>query len=118
MQRRAICAHSGSDICSHLNDRQNSNQRNEMTMWPGWLKRLVKRSKTLTALYTKLITKIHWFKDWWGAKIWTRTTEVVTPLGFKLTSSFHPAYQLMRVMKFEVEETTLFTRLLPQMDLF
>jgi len=89
-----------------------------MTMWPGWLKRLVKRSKTLTALYTKLITKIHWFKDWWGAKIWTRTTEVVTPLGFKLTSSFHPAYQLMRVMKFEVEETTLFTRLLPQMDLF
>jgi FkbM family methyltransferase len=67
---------------------------------------------------TSLRWKIHLFKDWWGTKVWTKTTEVLTPLGFKLTSGFHPAYQLMRIGKFEVEETAIITKLLPKVDVF
>ncbi len=58
------------------------------------------------------------FKDWWGTRVWTRTTEVTTPLGFKFTSGFHPAYRLMRAGTFEVEETSLISRLLPRVDVF
>lgn len=56
--------------------------------------------------------------DWWGTKVWTKTIEVVTPLGFKLTSGLHPAYELMRVGKFEIEETAIIKKLLSQVDLF
>lgn len=62
--------------------------------------------------------KIHLFKDWWGTKVWTKTKEVVTPLGFKLTSGFHPAYKQMRTGKFEVEETSAILKLLPKSDIF
>jgi len=61
---------------------------------------------------------MHVLTDWWGTKIWTKTQEVVTPLGFKLTSGLHPAYQLMRTGKFEVEETAIISRLLPKVDVF
>lgn len=72
---------------------------------------------TLTTI-SKLKWKLHIFKDFWGAKVWTKTTEVVTPLGFKLTSGLHPAYELMRTGKFEVEETSIIVKLLPKIDRF
>jgi FkbM family methyltransferase len=62
--------------------------------------------------------KYHLFKDWWGTKVWTKTTEVITPLGFRLTSGFHPAYKQMRTGKFEIEETSVILRLLPKSDIF
>jgi len=83
-----------------------------------WLKKQVKRSDGLVSLYVKLKWKAHLFKDWWGTKVWKKTTEVVTPLGFKLTSGFHPAYQLMRDGTFEVEETTLIKNSLEHVDCF
>jgi FkbM family methyltransferase len=70
------------------------------------------------ALRRSLAWKFHLFKDWWGTRIWTRTTEVVTPLGFKLTSGFHPAYRMMREGTFEPDETLLLTRLLARCDRF
>jgi FkbM family methyltransferase len=78
------------------------------------LKTLAKRSRILVALNWKL----HVLKDWWGTKVWTRTSEVVTPFGFRLTSGFHPAYALMRTGQFEVEETALIKSVLPEVDLF
>lgn len=89
-----------------------------MKILPRWLKDLVKRSDTLTNLYARLIWKRHLLGDWWGTKVWTRTSEVVTPLGFKLTSGSHPAYELMRKGTFEIEETALISRLLPGADVF
>lgn len=62
--------------------------------------------------------KLHLLKDWWGTKIWKKTTEVTTPLGFKLVSGYHPAYKQMRKGKFEVEETRIITRFLDQTDVF
>jgi len=57
-------------------------------------------------------------KDWWGAVVWTRTTEVQTPLGFKLSAGFHPAYDQMRNGTFEPDETALIARLLEHVDRF
>lgn len=67
---------------------------------------------------SKLRWKFHIFKDFWGTKVWTKTVEVTTPLGFKLTSGLHPAYELMRNGKFEVVETAIIIKLLPKVDLF
>lgn len=89
-----------------------------MLKLPRWLKSIAKRSQTIVLLNRSLRWKIHLFKDWWGTKVWTKTTEVLTPLGFKLTSGFHPAYELMRAGTFEVEETAIITKLLPQVDVF
>lgn len=89
-----------------------------MPILPRWLKVLAKRSKTLVELNASLRWKFHVLTDWWGTKIWTKTREVVTPLGFKLISGLHPAYALMRTGKFEVEETAIITKLLPQVDVF
>ena len=50
--------------------------------------------------------------------MWTKTTDVVTPLGFKLRSGYHPAYDLMRNGIFEVEETAILAKLLHEVDLF
>ena len=66
----------------------------------------------------KIKWQLHLLKDWWGTKIWTGTSEVTTPLGFKLVSGFHPAYKLMREGRFEIEETSIITRLLNQIDIF
>jgi FkbM family methyltransferase len=82
------------------------------------LKQLAKLSTTLTNLHRALQWKLHVFKDWWGTRVWTRTTEVRTPLGFKLTSGFHPAYRMMREGTFEPEEVALISRVLPRMDVF
>ena len=87
-----------------------------MTVVPRWGKALVKRSPFLVGLNARWRWKLHLLKDWWGTKIWRKTTEVVTPLGFKLTSGLHPAYALMRTGTFEVEETALIVKSLPQVD--
>lgn len=89
-----------------------------MSILPCWIKSLAKRSKTLVRINASLRWKSHVLTDWWGTKIWTKTKEVVTPLGFKLTSGLHPAYELMRTGKFEVEETEIITKLLPKVDRF
>lgn len=89
-----------------------------MSILPRWLKILAKRSDTLVKLNASLRWKFHVLTDWWGTKVWTKTSEVVTPLGFKLTSGLHPAYELMRTGKFEVEETAIISRLLPRVDVF
>jgi FkbM family methyltransferase len=89
-----------------------------MSILPRWMKALLKRSKTLVKLNVSLRWKFHLLMDWWGTKVWTKTKEVVTPLGFKLTSGLHPAYELMRSGRFELEETTIISKLLPQVDVF
>lgn len=89
-----------------------------MSILPSSLKRFFRRSKTLATLYTKLHWQLYLFKDWWGTKVWKKTSEVMTPLGFKLNSGFHPAYELMRTGQFEVEETALIGKMLTEVDLF
>lgn len=83
---------------------------------PGWLRSSI--GQTVAGLREKLGWKLHLLKDWWGTRVWKGTTEVVTPSGLRLTTGFHPAYELMREGKFEVEETSLITRLLDQVDVF
>lgn len=90
----------------------------ELVILPFWLKNIIGRSSTLETNLKKLDWKIHLVKDWWGTKVWKKTTEVTTPFGFKLTSGFHPAYKLMRAGKFEVEETALILKFIPQIDWF
>lgn len=57
-------------------------------------------------------------KDWWGTQVWTRTTEVLTPLGFRLRAGYHPAYRLMQNGTFEREETEILSKLIPTADRF
>ncbi len=95
-----------------------SRQGTRMNIIPRWAKALMRRSEFLVALNARLRWKLHLLKDWWGTKVWTRTTEVVTPLGFKLTSGFHPAYELMRNGQFEKEETALVSKSLAEVDAF
>ena len=73
-----------------------------MSTSPGLVKRLFRRSQTLVALSAKLHWRLYLLKDWWGTKVWKKTSEVTTPLGFKLRSGFHPAYELMRSGQFEI----------------
>jgi FkbM family methyltransferase len=82
------------------------------------LKKLIGRSSKLKKSFRKLEWKLHLLQDWWGTKVWKRTTEVTTPLGFKLISGFHPAYTLMRTGEFEIAETALIQSFLGQVDLF
>lgn len=89
-----------------------------MSILPNWLKALVKRSSTIVKLNASIRWKLHVLTDWWGTKVWTKTTEVITPLGFKLTSGLHPAYELMRTGMFEIEETAIISKLLPHVDVF
>lgn len=89
-----------------------------MSILPRWLKDVAKRSHTLVKANARLRWKLHVLTDWWGTKVWTKTNEVVTPLGFKLTSGLHPAYELMRNGEFEIEETVILSRLLPKIDVF
>ena len=62
--------------------------------------------------------KWHVLSDNWGALVWTRTRETVTPLGFKLNAGLHPAYEQMRNGTFEPEETALLAQLLERADRF
>lgn len=89
-----------------------------MALAPTWLKDFVKRTPLLRALYSRFAWRLHVFQDWWGTRVWTRTREVRTPLGFLLTSGLHPAYELMRRGEFEVAETTVISALLHDSDRF
>jgi FkbM family methyltransferase len=90
----------------------------ELVILPPWLKKMIGRSSTLERNLKKLNWKIHVAKDWWGTKVWRKTTEVTTPFGFKLTSGFHPAYKQMRAGQFEPAETAVILKCLGQVDLF
>ncbi len=89
-----------------------------MSILPRWLRNIAKRSDSLVKLSMSLRWRFHVLTDWWGTKVWTKTSEVLTPLGFKLTSGLHPAYELMRNGQFEREETAVISRLLPKVDVF
>ena len=89
-----------------------------MSLIPRPLKKILQRSQKITRFYSRLNWQIHLFKDWWGTKVWKKTTEVVTPLGFKLISGLHPAYEMMRNGTFEPEETALIQEYLNKIDLF
>lgn len=84
----------------------------------NWLKSLLFKLKNSVFPNTSLAWQVHKVKDLWGTKVWTKTTEVVTPLGFKLVSGYHPAYSLMRNGEFEIEETKLIINLLKNIDVF
>lgn len=62
--------------------------------------------------------RLHLWMDWWGTKVWTKTTLVETPLGFKLQSGLHPAYEMMRKGTFEIDETQVILRVLLRMNVF
>jgi len=69
-----------------------------------------------------LLARIDWqlylLRDAWSTRVWKRTRQVETPLGFKLATKAHPAYELMRTGKFEPEETRVFSELLGIADVF
>lgn len=89
-----------------------------MALAPVWLKSFVKRTPILRAVYSRFAWRLHLLLDWWGTRVWTRTREVRTPLGFLLTSGVHPAYELMRRGEFEVAETAVINALLGDTDRF
>lgn len=89
-----------------------------MSIFPRWLVEWVKQSPGVLARYRAVQWQWHLLKDWWGTKVWKQTCEVMTPLGFKLTAGFHPAYAQMRSGQFEPAETALLSRLLPHADVF
>jgi FkbM family methyltransferase len=89
-----------------------------MRLLPRWLTRLLKRWQPIIDLHARLAWRWHVFKDWWGTRVWTRTHEVVTPLGFRLVSGLHPAYAQMRAGTFEPAESALLARLLREVDVF
>lgn len=87
-------------------------------MAPDWLKRWVKKSPLLVAIYSRFSWRLHVALDWWGTRVWTRTREIETPLGFRLSSGLHPAYELMRKGEFEPSETALLQSLFRYCDRF
>lgn len=89
-----------------------------MTLIPKSLRQHLKSYGWLYTFYKKVERKHHHLKDWWGTKVWKKTTEVTTPLGFKLVSGFHPAYQQMRTGDFEIEETRIIRRMLDHVQIF
>jgi FkbM family methyltransferase len=89
-----------------------------MNIIPKRLKTFLKQYDWIVSLYLKVHHHLHRYKDWWGTKIWKRTTLVTTPLGFKLISGIHPAYRQMREGKFEIEETQIIKRMLTQVKVF
>ena len=89
-----------------------------MNLVPQNLKNILKQYDWIVSLYLKIHHHIHRYKDWWGTKIWKKTTLVTTPLGFKLVSGIHPAYKQMREGMFEVDETQIIKRMLHNVDTF
>ncbi len=82
------------------------------------IKNFLKKSPWVFSLLLACKWRLHLWVDWWGTKVWTKTTVTETPLGFKLQSGLHPAYEMMRKATFEVDETQVIQRLLPQMGVF
>lgn len=75
-----------------------------------WLKRV--------PLLAKIDWKLYLLRDWWSTRVWTRTSQTQTPLGFKLLAKAHPAYKLMQAGEFEPEETRILQHLLREADVF
>jgi FkbM family methyltransferase len=84
----------------------------------SYLKNLLKKSPRFFSFLVACKWQLHLWIDWWGTKVWTQTKIVETPLGFKLQSGLHPAYEMMRNGTFEVDETRVIQRVLPRMDVF
>lgn len=89
-----------------------------MIVIPKSIRQRLKQYGWLFTFYKGMERKLHHLKDWWGTKVWKKTTEVTTPLGFKLVSGFHPAYQQMRTGEFEVEETKIIKKMLTHVEVF
>ncbi|WP_439518158.1 FkbM family methyltransferase [Hydrogenophaga sp.] len=89
-----------------------------MNILPRKLKDRLKQYDWILSLYLKVHHHIHRFKDWWGTKVWKKTTLVTTPLGFKLVAGIHPAYKQMREGIFEIEETKIIKRMLQEVEAF
>jgi FkbM family methyltransferase len=89
-----------------------------MTVIPKSVRQRLKQYGWLFAFYKGMERKLHHLKDWWGTKVWKQTTEVTTPLGFKLISGFHPAYQQMRTGEFEMDETKIIKKMLASVQVF
>lgn len=82
------------------------------------LKNYVKDSKVLYSLYSRFAWKIHMLKDWWGVTVAKKGIEADSPMGFNLTTGYHPAYRLMRNGVFEPDETALMQKIFTQVDTF
>lgn len=82
------------------------------------IKNFLKKSKVIAAIFTKYSWTLHRFKDWFGTKVWKKTSEVKTAIGFKLVSGFHPAYSQMRNGTFEIIETKHIETMLSMSDIF
>lgn len=81
------------------------------------LKKLVQSLKRIPFL-ARLDWKLYLLRDWWSTRVWTRASQEVTPLGFKLTTKAHPAYRLMRTGRFEPDETRILQHLFKDADAF
>lgn len=92
--------------------------RKHMSILTRQFKDRLKRHEWIVSLYLKLHHQRHRLKDWWGTKVWKRTTVVTTPLGFKLISGLHPAYKEMREGRFEIAETRIIKRVLDHVTAF
>ena len=84
----------------------------------AFVKRQANKFPAVKRAYRWTRWKWHVYRDNWGALVWTRTRETVTPLGFKLNAGLHPAYEQMRNGTFEPEETALLAQLLQRADRF
>ena len=82
------------------------------------VKRWVKQRPALVAVYRRISWPVHVLLDQFSSLVWNPTREVMTPLGFKLTSGRHPAYAQMRLGTFEEPETAVIVRELQQSDVF
>lgn len=81
----------------------------------------IERTKTYlkkVSWLTRLRWRIHVLRDEWSTRIWKRTTDTMTPFGFRLAARLHPAYEQMRTGQFEREEIRIFVHLLEWADRF
>lgn len=89
-----------------------------MHLLPRVLITALKRWRPIVDAHARLRWRWHVFKDWWGTRVWTRTSEVATPHGFRLVSGLHPAYAQMRAGTFEPAESAIIKQLLQHSDVF
>jgi FkbM family methyltransferase len=81
------------------------------------IERIKTRLKQVTWL-SKLRWRVYVLRDGLSTRIWKRTTDTMTPFGFRLTTRIHPAYEQMRTGQFEREEMRIFGHLLEWADGF
>jgi FkbM family methyltransferase len=81
-------------------------------------KKIVKKNKISTKIYLQCRWRIHIFVDEVGTRFWRRRRVVTAKLGFQLASGLHPAYEQMRKGTFELEETSVFEKLMSKNVVF